>query len=72
MDLFSKKKKEPQTVEVKGNPLKCPVCGNDYFYYRKVLLSNRGLAFMDLEWASRRATCFVCSECSYIFWFDRS
>jgi hypothetical protein len=28
------KKAEPQTVEVKGHVLRCPVCNNDLFWRR--------------------------------------
>lgn len=62
MNLF--KQKEPQTVEVKGNPLVCPVCNNNLFYTKDTFI-HRGLFARD--WAK----CFVCSECTYVFWFWR-
>lgn len=67
MSLFEKK--EPQPVEVKGEPLTCPVCKNTLFWTRNTLLSTPLSVFVPLDWANRQATCFVCSECTYIFWF---
>jgi len=63
-------KREPQTVDVKGKPLVCPICGNNHFYSKKILLNTAILTFFDLDWANRRASCFVCSECTYIYWFQ--
>ena len=63
------KKKQPQPIEVKGHPLVCPVCKNDHFWTRRVLLNTAVLTFFDLDWTNRRAQCFVCSECTYIYWF---
>jgi predicted nucleic-acid-binding Zn-ribbon protein len=63
------KKRDPQTVEVKGNPLICPVCGNNYFWSKRILLNTALATLVDLDWANRRATCFICSECTHILWF---
>ncbi|NOZ46907.1 MAG: hypothetical protein GXO79_09005 [Chlorobi bacterium] len=63
------KNKEPQTVEVKGNPLKCPICGNAYFWTKKAQLNTAVATFFNLDWANKSATCFICSECTYIQWF---
>ncbi len=65
----SHKKGEPQTVEIKGNSLTCPVCGNNYFWSRRILLNTVLATFVDLDWANRRATCFICSKCTYMYWF---
>jgi predicted nucleic-acid-binding Zn-ribbon protein len=63
-------KKDPQTVEVKGKPLVCPICGNNHFWLKKILLNTAALTFLDLDWANRRANCFICSECTFIYWFQ--
>jgi transposase-like protein len=60
MKLF--KKREPQTVEIKGNPLVCPICSNNLFWTRDVFV-RKGL--FRREWSKT----FVCSECTYTFWF---
>ncbi|HTO14531.1 MAG TPA: hypothetical protein VLZ83_02120 [Edaphocola sp.] len=63
------KKKEPQTVEVKGNTLKCPVCSNNLFWTRDAQLNTAVATFLNFDWTNRTATCFVCSDCTHISWF---
>ena len=60
MKIF--KESQPETVEVKGNPLVCPVCANRMFWTRNTFI-RRGLFARD------GAKTFTCSECTYIFWF---
>jgi hypothetical protein len=67
MSLF--KKSQPQIIEVRGRELKCPICSNNYFWSRKAQLNSAVTTFFKLDWADRSAVCFVCSECTYIFWF---
>lgn len=67
MGLFTEE--EPQTIEVKGIKLKCPVCNNDLFYTRHAQLNTAVASFFNLDWANRSATCFVCSDCTHISWF---
>jgi len=67
MKLFNQK--VPETIEVKGKPLICPVCSNEYFWTRKAQLNTSTATFFNLDWANRSATCFVCSECTHISWF---
>ena len=63
------RKTEPQTVEVKGHTLKCPICGTTTFYSRRAQLNTSVATFFNLDWANRQATCFVCSDCTHISWF---
>jgi len=63
------KKAEPQTVVVKENELRCPICNNDLFWQKKVQLNTTIATFFGLDWANRSATCFVCSNCTHILWF---
>lgn len=67
MKLF--KKKEPQTVAVKGHQLTCPICANKLFWTRKVQLNRSITTFFKLDWIDSAANCFVCSNCTYIYWF---
>jgi len=67
--MGSSKKKEPRTVQVKGNELRCPVCNNNLFWTRKAQLNSAVATFFNLDWANRSATCFVCSDCTHISWF---
>lgn len=67
MSSFSNK--EPQPYTVRGIDLKCPVCNNDQFTTRRVLLNTPGMTFLNLDWADKNASCFVCSNCTHILWF---
>ena len=67
MGFFNKQK--PQTVDVKGNALRCPVCNNDQFYTKRAQLNTALASFFNLDWANRSATCFICSNCTHISWF---
>ncbi len=69
MGLFDrfKKKEEPQPIEVKGHELICPICDNKLFWVRSYLLDNS--FFIQSKLGSKRAQCFICSECTYIHWF---
>lgn len=61
--------KEPQTVEVNNKQLRCVICSNNLFWSRKAQLNTAVSTFFRLDWTDRSATCFVCSECTYIHWF---
>jgi hypothetical protein len=67
MSLFEKQ--EPQTIEVKGHTLRCPVCSNTHFWTKQAQLNTAMATFFNLDWANKSATCFVCSECTHISWF---
>lgn len=58
-----------ETVEVKGHQLTCPICANTYFYQRSAQLNTSAASFFGLDWANKSARCFVCTSCTYIFWF---
>lgn len=67
MGIFSNS--EPKYYIIKGNELKCPICGNDKFHSRRVQLNTTLATFFNLDWANRSATCLVCSDCTHIQWF---
>lgn len=67
MTRFSKRK--PDTVMVKNRKLFCPVCENDHFIETKAQLNTAVATLLDLDFVNKEATCFVCSECTYIYWF---
>jgi hypothetical protein len=69
MGLFSKEPKKPENILIKGNLLKCRICDNSTFYTRQAQLNTAGLSFLDLDWANKSATCYVCSKCTHIEWF---
>jgi hypothetical protein len=67
--MRAKKKTEPQTVEIKGHELRCPVCNNNRFWIRQAQLNTATATFFNFDWANRSADCYVCSECTHISWF---
>lgn len=69
MGIFSKEPKRPENITVKGKQLKCRFCENTTFHKRKAQLNTATLSFLDLDWANKTATCYVCSNCTHIDWF---
>mgnify|MGYP003610478044 CR=1 FL=1 len=67
MKLFNKD--VPETVEIKGIQLICPICSNKNFWSRRAQLNTSVSTFFNLDWSDKSATCFVCSECTHIYWF---
>ena len=62
-------KQEPKPISIKGIDLKCPVCNNDQFRTKQILLNTSAMSFFNLDWANRNASCFICSNCTHIMWF---
>ena len=54
---------------IKGKKLVCPVCDNDLFVETKAQMNTATASFFDLDWANKEAKYFVCSDCTYVFWF---
>ena len=54
---------------VKDRKLVCPVCDNDQFIETRAQMNTAAASFFDLDWANKSARCFVCSECTYVYWF---
>ncbi|MFN8241399.1 MAG: hypothetical protein U0X39_11720 [Bacteroidales bacterium] len=61
---------DPHKVIIRGRELKCPVCNNDLFRSKRVLLNTTMATFFGLDWANRNAICHVCTECGNIQWFN--
>ncbi|PKK89847.1 MAG: hypothetical protein CVV64_12565 [Candidatus Wallbacteria bacterium HGW-Wallbacteria-1] len=49
--------------------LKCEICKNDTFWFKKAQLNTAIASFFSLDWANPTAQCFVCEKCGYIHWF---
>jgi predicted nucleic-acid-binding Zn-ribbon protein len=62
-------KGEPETATVAGKDFACQVCGNHLFRQQDAVLHGALASFMNLEWASPRATLLICSACGYVHWF---
>lgn len=60
---------EPAAVYVKGKQLRCPICDGDRFTSRKTVMSGRGMALLDFEWAGKQAQNHICARCGYVYWF---
>jgi hypothetical protein len=67
--MFRRQTQDARAYEVLGHQLRCPICQHDHFTMRRSLLNTRGLTLLDLDWANRRATNFVCAQCGHILWF---
>lgn len=59
----------PEKVLVKGNELKCLVCGYDRFWSREALLNTAVASFFNVDWANPKGICQICDSCGYIHWF---
>lgn len=59
------------TLDVDGRAVPCPICGHDRFWTRETVMSGRGAAFFDVEWASPSAVNYVCDRCGHVLWFMR-
>jgi len=68
MGLFSKDKIIEQ-VFVKGKKLTCSVCNHDKFTHRESQLNTRLASFFDVDFANKKAHCYVCDNCTNIQWF---
>ncbi|WP_017538362.1 hypothetical protein [Nocardiopsis halophila] len=53
-----------------GGTLSCLVCGNDTFHERRWQLNTAGATFFDVDFLNQSATCYVCSRCRHIHWFN--
>lgn len=54
---------------VAGQAVGCPVCRGTEFDSQSVILDQRGLTVVGLEWRDRPATLHICKGCGHIMWF---
>jgi len=57
------------TLVVDGRAVPCPICGHDRYWTRETVMSDRGLALFDAEWAGASAMNYVCDRCGHVLWF---
>ncbi len=67
--MIGAKNQEPERFEVEGTPLICQICDHDLFWHRRSQLNTAAATFFGMDWANRRADCFVCDRCHYVHWF---
>jgi len=58
-----------EKVIIKGRPLTCGHCGAQTFYRRVVVMPGPAASVFGFAAASPRATCYSCSECTFVHWF---
>jgi DNA-directed RNA polymerase subunit RPC12/RpoP len=63
------KKRRVAPLMVKGRAMRCPICGHEFFWERKVLLNSRAMTFFGLDWANRESRAMVCDDCGHILFF---
>lgn len=66
-----KKNRETAQLMVKGRAVRCPMCGHEWFWERRVLLNSRGMTFFGLDWANRESRAMVCDDCGHVLFFAR-
>ena len=52
-----------------GKTLECSICQNTEFWTRETLMNTTGMTLAGIEWANRKATNYICNNCSHILWF---
>lgn len=62
-------KREPKPVVIKNRKLVCPVCGHDHFIETKAQMNTAAASLFDLDWVNKEAKCYVCADCTYVYWF---
>ena len=74
MSLFDKRVNKFSTgsYSVFGKKIICPVCDNDLFENRDVLLNTPGMTFLGLDWANKTAIALICTKCGKIEWYLQS
>ena len=57
--------KNKQTVQIKGQNLRCLFCGNEEFVVQNVMLNKTWASILDIEWLSNEGKAFICANCGY-------
>ncbi len=60
---------EPQYVYIKERQLTCAFCANDRFRVVKTKIHQRVFSILDLEFLSKNATSYVCTNCGHVHEF---
>ncbi|MEO5813793.1 MAG: hypothetical protein ABIT20_00800 [Gemmatimonadaceae bacterium] len=60
---------EAEEVIIHGQSLRCYHCGTVTFFKRTVVMPAPGASTLGLSALSPHATCYVCSECTFVHWF---
>lgn len=60
---------ETRHYSVAGMQVGCPHCGGKDFDEGTALLNTTGMTLLGLDWANRRASVLICTNCSHVDWF---
>tara|TARA_A100001037_G_scaffold302509_1_gene334299 strand:+ start:375 stop:659 length:285 start_codon:yes stop_codon:yes gene_type:complete len=52
--------------------IECPICQNNTFGKRKILLNTRGMSYFELDAFNKTATVLKCQKCGHYHWFDKN
>ena len=52
--------------------IECPICQNNTFGKRKILLNTRGMSYFELDAFNKTATVLKCQKCGHYQWFDKN
>ena len=66
---FRSEMNEDWSYEVAGRQVTCSHCGGTEFEESHAQPNTAGLTFLDLDWANRSATIYICKHCGHIEWF---
>ncbi len=69
MDEFDRGLSGDSGYEVAGRAVVCSHCGGEEFEERSAQLNTPGMTFLDLDWANKSATVYVCRSCGHLEWF---
>ena len=60
---------EPESVVINNKALTCGHCSARTFYRRVVVMAGPTATSLGFAAAAPRATCYICSECTFVHWF---
>ena len=66
---MSKDKTPKEFIVGRNIRLTCQICGHKRFYTRKTLMNTVAFSFLNIDWANKKATNYICAQCGYIHWF---
>jgi hypothetical protein len=66
---MTKVKEVKERYVKKGLKLECVICKGNKFWSRQTLMNTVGMSFLNLDWANKSATNYICENCGFIHWF---
>jgi hypothetical protein len=64
-----KTKEVTERFVANGIQLECTICKGKLFWTRQTLMNTVGMSFLNLDWANKNATNYICNNCGYVHWF---